>query len=342
MPTRYEQVKEDLIANPRHWVVTGAAGFIGSNLVEALLHLGQHVTGLDNFATGSRDNISDVRQRVGDGLSARFDFAECDILDQQRCRGLCEGADVVLHQAALGSVPRSVKDPVTSTQVNVDGFVRMMLAARDAGVKRFVYASSSSVYGDSPDLPKREDRIGEPLSPYAVTKRVNEMYAHVFSRVYGMSSIGMRYFNVFGPRQNPEGAYAAVIARWILARINGDECTIFGDGETSRDFCYVDNVVQANILAAMAPEAAWNQEFNIAVNDQTSLRELYGIIDEIVNPADRRSQARFEEFRAGDVRHSLADIGKAARLLGYEPQVRVREGLERTVAWYKATRPPRK
>ncbi len=335
MSTKYEAVKRELNSNPHRWVVTGAAGFIGSNLVEQLLSLGQNVVGLDNFATGSKENLSDVRRVVGEEANRRFKFVEGDILNQALCREVCEGADYVLHQAALGSVPRSVKDPFTSNQVNVDGFISMMLAARDAGVERFVYASSSSVYGDSPELPKVEERIGEPLSPYAATKRINEMYAKIFTSLYGIKTIGLRYFNVFGPRQNPNGPYAAVIPRWIEERLSGRRCTIFGDGETSRDFCYVENVVQANILAAMAREEAFNQQYNIAVNDQTTLNELYKVIDEHVSDLSKREEPIYEPFRQGDVRHSRADISKSQKLLGYEPEIKVKEGLARVVRWYK-------
>lgn len=336
METKYEQVQSELRANPRRWLVTGAAGFIGSNLVEKLLILGQRVVGLDNFATGSRDNLCDVQRVVGAEAFKRFEFVEGDILHQNLCTEICREVDFVLHQAALGSVPRSVKDPRTSNQVNVDGFISMLLAARDAGVKRFVYASSSSVYGDEPNLPKREERIGNPLSPYAATKLMNEIYAHVFAKVYDIKSIGLRYFNVFGPRQSPNGPYAAVIPRWAQERLAGKPCTIYGDGSTSRDFCYVDNVVQANILAATASEAAVGQEFNIAVNEQTSLKELYAIIDEHVSSAENRRSAIFEDFRVGDVLHSRADISKAQNLLGYVPQVKAKEGLLRVVEWYKS------
>ena len=334
MGSRYQKVRESLQGTPARWVVTGAAGFIGSHLVETLLRLNQHVVGLDNFSTGSPDNLCDVQRCVGAEAFSRFEFVEGDILHQELCRKLCEGARYVLHQAALGSVPRSVKDPRTSNQVNVDGFISMLLAARDAKVARFVYASSSSVYGDAAELPKREDRIGNPLSPYAATKRINEMYAHIFSELYGIKSIGLRYFNVFGPRQSPDGPYAAVVPRWIQERLAGKICLIYGDGTTSRDFCYVDNAVQANILAACAADEALNQEYNIALDAQTSLKDLYGMIDEALNPPERREPPQYQEFRSGDVLHSRADISKAKRLLGYEPEVSAAEGLKRVVRWY--------
>ena len=331
----YQEVQAQLRKTPRRWLVTGAAGFIGSNIVERLLKLGQEVVGLDNFATGSRDNLCDIQKSVGAEVFNHFRFVEGDILHNSLCRELCEGCDFVLHQAALGSVPRSLKDPITTNQVNVDGFVSMLLAARDAGVKRFVYASSSSVYGDNAELPKREDRTGSALSPYAATKQMNETYAHVFARCFAMKCVGLRYFNVFGPRQSPSGQYAAVVPRWIQERLSGRLCTIYGDGTTSRDFCFVDNAVQANILAAVAAEEAVNQEFNIAVNDQTSLLELYKTIEEGLSGKAAYVAPQFEAFRAGDVKHSRADISKAQRLLGYEPEVKVQEGLKLVLQWYK-------
>lgn len=320
-----------------HWLVTGAAGFIGSNLVEALLRLGQRVTGLDNFATGHRRNLEQVAAAVGDQAFAGFSFIEGDIRSAADCARACAGVDFVLHQAALGSVSRSIDDPQTSNEVNVSGFLNMLVAARDARVKRFVYAASSSTYGDHPELPKVEDRIGNPLSPYAVTKYVNELYANVFGRNYGMESVGLRYFNVFGPRQDPYGAYAAVIPQWVAALIRNEEVRINGDGETSRDFCYIDNVVQANLLSALAGGEAVNQVYNIAVNDRTSLNQLYGMMLVLLREDFPHLEAHrpiYVDFRRGDVRHSQADISKAGSLLGYQPTHRIGEGLQQAMAWY--------
>ena len=337
-PLMPPDLHERLLAQPAHWLVTGVAGFIGSNLLEALLRAGQRVTGIDNFSTGFRRNLDEVRSLVGDEAWARFRFLEGDIRDDAACSDVCEGVDYVLHQAALGSVPRSIDRPVDSFDSNVSGFVRIMTAARDAAVKRFVYASSSSVYGDSPELPKVEDRIGKPLSPYAATKYVDEVFAEVYSRTYGMQCAGLRYFNVFGPRQDPDGAYAAVIPRWIAALVRGTEVVINGDGETSRDFCYVANAVQANLLAALAPELpARHEAFNVAVGERTTLNQLYGLIRERVGrvrPEAGGVSPRFAEFRAGDVRHSLADIGKAGALLGYVPTHRLGQGLDAAMGWY--------
>lgn len=334
---KYDEVQQQLAQQPLHWLVTGAAGFIGSNLVEALLRLNQRVTGLDNFATGHRHNLEQVRAAVGDRAWERFTFIEGDIRQADDCRRACEGADVVLHQAALGSVSRSIDDPVTTNAVNVDGFLNMLVAARDAGVRRFVYAASSSTYGDHPDLPKIEDRIGNPLSPYAVTKYVNELYANVFGRTYGLEAIGLRYFNVFGPRQDPNGAYAAVIPQWVAALIRNDELRINGDGETSRDFCFIDNVVQANILAALADKDAAGQVFNIALGERTTLKQLYQMMRDELAPRFAHvaeHEPRYVDFRRGDVRHSQADIGKAASLLGYRPTHRIDAGLKQAMDWY--------
>lgn len=334
---KFQDVQQHLPHNRYHWLVTGAAGFIGSNLVEALLRLDQRVTGLDNFATGHRHNLALVREAVGDEAWSRFAFIEDDIRSEAACAQACAGVDMVLHQAALGSVSRSIDNPVMTNEVNVSGFLNMLVAARDAKVKRFVYAASSSTYGDHPDLPKVEDRIGNPLSPYAVTKYVNELYANVFGRTYGLESVGLRYFNVFGPRQDPNGAYAAVIPQWVAALIRNEELRINGDGETSRDFCYIDNVVQANLLSAFAGGDAVNQVYNIAVNDRTSLNELYGMMRDLLReqfPHLEAHQPRYVDFRRGDVRHSQADIGKAAALLGYQPTHRIGEGLRQAMAWY--------
>jgi UDP-N-acetylglucosamine 4-epimerase len=338
-------VRRELAAGPRRWLVTGSAGFIGSHLVEALLALGQDVVGLDNFATGHRRNLDEVGAAVGPVRWARHRFVEADIRDLAACRDACRGIDVVLHQAALGSVPRSLTDPIATNASNVDGFLNMLVAARDAGVRRFVYAASSSTYGDEQALPKVEDRIGRPLSPYAVTKLVNELYADVFGRCYGMESIGLRYFNVFGPRQDPEGAYAAVIPRWVRAMLVGDEVVVNGDGETSRDFCYVENAVQANLLAATTtqPEAV-NQIYNVAVDDRTSLNRLFELLREALAatvPAARDVRPTFRDFRPGDVRHSQADIGKARRLLGYAPTHTLVDGIRDAMPWYlERFRPP--
>ncbi len=322
------------------WLVTGAAGFIGSNLVEALLRLGQRVVGLDNFSTGREINLQDVRASVGEEAWQRFALITGDICNLEDCQRAVEGCDYVLHQAALGSVPRSLADPVTTNRSNIDGFLNMLVAARDQKVRRFVYAASSSTYGDHPGLPKIEDRIGKPLSPYAVTKYVNELYADVFARSYGLDTIGLRYFNVFGPRQDPLGAYAAVIPRWIEQLMSGQVCHINGDGETSRDFCYVDNAVQANLLAALAeqPEAS-NQIYNVAVGGRTTLNQLFVMIrDNLIaqGVAVREMEPEYGEFRDGDVRHSQADISKASQLLGYAPDFVVDKGLQCTTQWFVA------
>ncbi|MCC6867186.1 MAG: SDR family oxidoreductase [Burkholderiales bacterium] len=322
------------------WLVTGSAGFIGSHLVETLLNLGQDVVGLDNFATGHRANLDDVRAAVGDAAWRRHRFIEGDITDTAACRRACEGVDVVLHQAALGSVPRSLADPLATHAANDSGFLNMLVAARDAGVGRFVYASSSSVYGDHPALPKIEESIGRPLSPYAATKLIDEIYADVFARSYATRSIGLRYFNVFGARQDPAGAYAAVIPRWVAAMLAGEPVTIHGDGSTTRDFCYVANMVQANLLAGTVERTdAQNEVYNVAVGGRTSLIELFTLLREIVaaeRPGLRVPDAIHAAFRAGDVRHSQADITKAQRLLGYAPTHDLRAGLREAFAWYAA------
>lgn len=314
-----------------NWAVTGVAGFIGSNLLEALLRLDQHVVGLDNFATGRRRNLDEVRSLVTPEQWARFQFTEGDICALDDCARVCAGADHILHQAALGSVPRSLADPIATNAANIMGFLNILVAARDARVKSFVYAASSSTYGDHPALPKVEGVIGNPLSPYAVTKYVNELYAAVFARSYGFRTIGLRYFNVFGPRQDPDGAYAAVIPKWTAAMIEGREVAINGDGETSRDFCFVDNAVQANLLAATAQnEDAMDQVYNVAVGERTSLNALYSELARLLAPQHphvAKARPQYRDFRAGDVRHSQADIGKAQRLLGYAPAFRFSEGL---------------
>ncbi len=335
--TRYDQLCIDLPKNPKTWLVTGVAGFIGSNLLETLLELDQRVVGLDNFATGHQRNLDEVQGLVSAEQWARFSFIEGDIRHLEDCRRACEGVDYVLHQAALGSVPRSLDDPITSNATNIDGFLNMMVAARDAKVSSFTYAASSSTYGDHPALPKVEDVIGKPLSPYAVTKYVNELYAEVFARHYGLACVGLRYFNVFGKRQDPNGAYAAVIPKWTAAMIQGDKVYINGDGETSRDFCFVENAVQANLLAATtADPAAQNQVYNVAVGDRTSLNALFALIrmslstlgvSYILDPVRR-------DYRAGDVRHSQASIDKAKSLLGYSPAYSVSAGLKIAMPWY--------
>ena len=334
----YAALKDELRLHPKRWLVTGAAGFIGSHLAEQLLLLDQEVVGLDNFATGYRANLENVCSRVSLRQKERFLFIEGDITEPGKCAEAANGCDIVLHQAALGSVPRSVKDPAASHRANVDGFVNMILAARDAGVRRFVYASSSSVYGDSPVLPKVEEQIGRPLSPYAATKQIDELYAGVFSGLYEIEPVGLRYFNVFGPRQDPNGAYAAVIPRWIFALKNGQSCTIYGDGETSRDFCYVANVVQANLLAAAASrEQVSGRAFNVAVGERTTLRELYDLIVQALSeifPGKMFPAPEFAEFRLGDVRHSLATIDKSRASFGYQPKVNISQGLKETVRWF--------
>lgn len=340
MPTPFQNLKEKLKTSPRTWLITGVAGFIGSNLLETLLKLDQKVVGLDNFATGFQHNLDEVQALVGNSQWRRFSFIEGDIRDPETCNTACRGADYVLHQAALGSVPRSIEDPATTNHSNITGFLNMLIAARDAKVKRFVYAASSSTYGDHPNLPKVEDIIGNPLSPYAVTKLVNELYADVFAKTYNFNTIGLRYFNIFGQRQDPDGAYAAVIPKWFAGLINNETVYINGDGETSRDFCYIDNCVQANLLAAtVRDEAAANQVYNIAFGERTTLNHLYTHIRERVaasNSAAVNAEPLYRDFRAGDVRHSLADIAKAKALIGYEPQFSVVKGLDRAAEWYMA------
>jgi len=335
--TRYEEVRAELQAKPRTWLVTGVAGFVGSNLLEELLKLDQYVVGLDNFATGYQRNLDEVQSLVSPEQWARFRFMEGDIRSLDVCREACHGVDYVLHQAALGSVPRSLADPITTNSANIDGFLNMLVAARDVQVKSFVYAASSSTYGDHPGLPKVEDRIGRPLSPYAVTKYVNELYADVFARCYGFTTIGLRYFNVFGKRQDPNGAYAAVIPKWTAAMIRGEDVIVNGDGETSRDFCYVANAVQANLLAACAEdEAARNQVYNVAVGGRTTLNQLFETLRTILGEHGVQYEKRpiYRDFRPGDVRHSQADVSKAHDLLRYEIFYDITLGLRETVPWY--------
>ena len=336
-PSAYDQLQARLQVEPHTWLVTGVAGFIGSNLLEALLKLDQRVVGLDNFATGHQRNLDEVQTIVSPTQWANFNFIQGDIRDLADCQRACEGVDYVLHQAALGSVPRSLADPITTNAANIVGFLNMLVAARDAKVTSFTYAASSSTYGDHPGLPKVEDTIGKPLSPYAVTKYVNELYADVFARCYGFNTIGLRYFNVFGPRQDPNGAYAAVIPKWTAALLTGEAVYINGDGETSRDFCYVANAVQANLLAATThnPDAL-NQVYNIAVGDRTTLNTLFGLLHHQLATfgVSALTQPLCRDFRAGDVRHSLADITKVSTHLGYVPTHRIDQGVQEAMNWY--------
>jgi UDP-N-acetylglucosamine/UDP-N-acetylgalactosamine 4-epimerase len=335
----YEKLKEQMLAKPKAWLVTGVAGFIGSNLLETLLRMNQRVIGLDNYATGSRRNLEQVRELVGPDRWEYFQQMDGDIRDLDHCKRASQGVDYVLHQAALGSVPRSIENPIDTHAANVTGCLNMLIAARDNGVKRLVYASSSSVYGDHPDLPKVEDKIGRCLSPYAVTKRANELYAEVFARCYSLESVGLRYFNVFGPRQDPNGPYAAVIPKWIAAMIKNEPVVINGDGETTRDFCYVANVVQANLLAATAqPPGAANEVYNVALHARTSLNQLFALLQDQLLPCYphlKHCRPAYRDFRAGDVRHSEADISKAGRLLGYQPSHTVEQGLSEALDWYR-------
>ncbi|CAA0083765.1 UDP-N-acetylglucosamine 4-epimerase [BD1-7 clade bacterium] len=335
--SRYQEIVQTLQETPRVWLVTGVAGFIGSNLLETLLKLDQVVVGLDNFSTGHQHNLDEVRALVPDDQWQRFRFIEGDICSLGDCQKAVEGVDYVLHQAALGSVPRSITDPITTNMNNISGFLNMLVAARDAGVKSFTYAASSSTYGDHPALPKVEENIGNPLSPYAVTKYVNELYADVFARTYGFNCIGLRYFNVFGRRQDPDGAYAAVIPKWTAALIKGEAVFINGDGETSRDFCYIDNTVQMNILAATAEASAKNEVYNVAVGDRTTLNDLFVAIREALLLSDMPVDGIkpiYRDFRAGDVRHSQADVSKAADKLGYNPQYQISDGIAKAMPWY--------
>src|SRR5215468_70243 len=328
----YGHLKTTLAAQPKTWLVTGVAGFIGSHLLEALLKLDQRVVGFDNFSTGYQKNLEEVRALVGENSWARFQMVEGDICDTAACRRACKGVDFVLHEAALGSVPKSLADPIATHENNVTGFANIAIAARDAGVKRFVFASSSAVYGDEPSSPKAEEKIGSPLSPYAASKMMNEIYADVFARAYEFSFIALRYFNVFGPRQDPEGAYAAVIPKWIAALLTREPIFINGDGETSRDFCYIENVVQANLLAAATNNSeAINQIYNVAVGERTTLNGLLELLKlqlQAHNPAVLNQKPVYRDFRPGDVRHSLANINKARRLLGYEPEYSIETGLQ--------------
>jgi UDP-N-acetylglucosamine 4-epimerase len=334
--SRYNEIKTELLAEPKKWLVTGVAGFIGSNLLETLLKLNQKVVGLDNFATGHQHNLDEVKTEASEEQFSKFTFIEGDIRSLDDCKKAVKGVDYVLHQAALGSVPRSINDPSTTNAVNISGFLNMLIAARDEKVKSFTYAASSSTYGDHPGLPKVEETIGNPLSPYAVTKYVNELYADVFARTYDFKTIGLRYFNVFGKRQDPNGAYAAVIPKWTDALINNEEVFINGDGETSRDFCFIENTVQMNILAATANDEAKQNVFNVAVGDRTTLNTLYQCIQTALNENGviNNSTPLYRDFRAGDVRHSQADITKAKDKLGYCPQFSIEPGIRFTTNWY--------
>jgi len=339
---KYEQLQEHLKGNQSTWLVTGVAGFIGSNLLEKLLILNQKVVGLDNFDTGHQHNIDqaiqDANNATGNDLSSNFKFINGDIRELDDCKQACDGVNYVLHQAALGSVPRSIEDPINTNRANIDGFLNMLVASKDANVKRFVYAASSSTYGDHPDLPKVEDKIGNPLSPYAVTKVVNELYANVFAKTYGFKTIGLRYFNIFGKRQDPNGAYAAVIPKWVAAILNNEDVFINGDGETSRDFCYIDNTVQMNLLAATTDnDDATDQVYNVALNDRTSLNKLYQMIEErLIQRTEglEKKEPVYRDFREGDVRHSQANIDKAQKLLNYQPRHMISEGMNEAMDWY--------
>ncbi|MBA6409120.1 Vi polysaccharide biosynthesis UDP-N-acetylglucosaminuronic acid C-4 epimerase TviC [Pseudoalteromonas sp. 5Ae-yellow] len=338
--TRYEQIKTELLSSPKTWLVTGVAGFIGSNLLEHLLKLNQKVVGLDNFATGHQHNLDEVKELVTAEQWQGFNFIKGDIRNYQDCEAAIanngNGVDYVLHQAALGSVPRSIADPLTTNAANITGFLNMLQAAKEANVKSFTYAASSSTYGDHPALPKVEENIGNPLSPYAVTKYVNELYAGVYAKTYGFKTIGLRYFNVFGQRQDPNGAYAAVIPKWTAAMIQGEDVYINGDGETSRDFCFIENTVQMNILAATAEDEAKNEVYNVAVGDRTTLNDLYGAIQSALNGCgiEASKQPIYRDFRIGDVRHSQANIDKSTHLLGYIPEVAIKIGILKTTSWY--------
>ncbi|ACA85941.1 NAD-dependent epimerase/dehydratase family protein [Shewanella woodyi] len=334
--SRYEQIQQELIDSPKTWLVTGVAGFIGSNLLEKLLKLNQTVVGLDNFATGHQHNLDEVKSLVTEEQWERFTFIEGDIRDYSTCEESVKGVDYVLHQAALGSVPRSIADPITSNATNITGFLNMLQVAKAAKVESFTYAASSSTYGDHPALPKVEDNIGNPLSPYAVTKYVNELYANVFAKTYGFKTIGLRYFNVFGQRQDPNGAYAAVIPKWASAMIQGDEIFINGDGETSRDFCFIENTVQMNLLAATSEDIAKDEVYNVAVGDRTTLNDLFTNIQSSLNKSGSiySIAPSYRAFRNGDVRHSQADISKAKQKLGYSPEFNISQGIAKAMPWY--------
>jgi UDP-N-acetylglucosamine 4-epimerase len=334
--SRFSEVKIQLEQTPKKWLVTGVAGFIGSNILETLLKLGQTVVGLDNFATGHQHNLDEVQSQVSAEQWVKFTFIKGDIRNFDDCQKAVSGVDYILHQAALGSVPRSIADPILTNSANITGFVNMLTAAKEEQVSTFVYAASSSTYGDHPALPKVEENIGKPLSPYAVTKYVNELYADVFNKTYGLNATGLRYFNVFGKRQDPDGAYAAVIPKWTAAMIDNQDLYINGDGETSRDFCFVENAVQANILAATADDAGKNQVYNVALGDRTSLNTLFDSLKVALkaNGVNYDKSAIYQDFRAGDVLHSQADISKAKNLLGFEPEFKIQQGIDKAMPWY--------
>ncbi|MCF6247397.1 MAG: GDP-mannose 4,6-dehydratase [Desulfobacula sp.] len=338
MPTQYKKLQQQFLNEKHTWLITGVAGFIGSNLLETLLKLNQTVIGLDNFSTGHQHNLDEVESLVSKDQWKNFTFINGDIRNLKDCHKACKNVDYVLHQAALGSVPRSIENPILTNENNITGFLNILIAARDAKVKRFVYAASSSTYGDHQDLPKIEERIGKPLSPYAVTKVVNELYADVFAKTYLFKTIGLRYFNIFGQRQDPNGAYAAVIPKWFAGLIQNEPVFINGDGETSRDFCFIDNCVQANLLSAtVEDEVATNQIYNVAFGERTTLNELYQLIQDRVlaaNASAKEAKPQYRDFRAGDVRHSLADISKAKNRIGYEPEFSVRSGMDKAAKWY--------
>jgi UDP-N-acetylglucosamine 4-epimerase len=334
---QYEVVQQTLKVEPRTWLITGVAGFIGSNLLETLLRLEQKVVGLDNFLSGKEWNLAAVQRQVTPAQWERFCFVKGDIRELPVCEEACRNVDFVLHEAAMCSVPGSIDDPFGAHAINTTGTVHLLAAARDARVKTFVYASSSAVYGDSPGLPKREAEIGNPLSPYGATKYMDELYAQVFGRCYSMRTVGLRYFNVFGPRQDPNGAYAAVIPKWIDALIHGEPVVIYGDGETTRDFCYIDNIVQANLLAACANEEAVNQVYNVALNTSTTLNQLFATLQTLLEPDYphvKKVRPIYKPFRTGDIRHSQADITRAEKFLGYQPTHGIEEGLRVAVRWY--------
>lgn len=337
MPNQYQKITNELKKSPKKWLITGVAGFIGSNLLETLLKLDQKVVGLDSFITGHQHNLDEVEGEVSQKQWSNFTFINGDIRNLDDCKLATMDVDYVLHQAALGSVPRSIEDPISTNQANIDGFLNMLLASKDAKVSSFTYAASSSTYGDHPDLPKVEDKIGNPLSPYAVTKLVNELYAEVFAKTYGFKTIGLRYFNIFGKRQDPNGAYAAVIPKWALALLNHETIFINGKGDTSRDFCFIENAVQMNILSATAGEDAKNNVYNVAVGGRTSLNDLFNEMKNILSknsPKISELTAEYRDYRAGDVRHSQADIGKAIKNLSYAPTHDIHQGLEVALEWY--------
>ena len=336
MSNQLDKALLELNNNPKSWLITGVAGFIGSNLLETLLKNNQFIVGIDNFSTGFIRNLEEVRGNVTSEQWKKFSFIEGDICNYDVCEHAVHGIDYVLHQAALGSVPRSIKNPLNTNASNINGFLNILCAAKNEKIKSFTYAASSSTYGDHKSLPKVEERIGSPLSPYAVTKYVNELYAQVFARTYGFKSIGLRYFNVFGKRQNPDGAYAAVIPKWMLSMLKNENIYINGDGNTSRDFCYVENVIQANILAALANDSCKDNVYNVALGNRTSLNKLYELIKDAMqdNGYEIKKLPHYRDFRDGDVRHSQADISKAKDKLGYDPEFIIDDGIKDSIAWY--------